>query len=123
MDRGSSISQFATEEPGLESGTLVPVPSWVPANPLSLPAFQERLKGKNREWPQRAVTHLDHPNDPLSHSHHLRTSWFGHSQKEAAGKKSQVLVAFGQQRSDILTFFPQPAFMLEAVFTTDSNQS
>lgn len=45
-----SISPFAREEPGLESGTLVPVPPpRVSANSLSLPALQDSLKAKGRE--------------------------------------------------------------------------
>lgn len=49
--------------PGLESGTLVPVLSWVPASLPSLPALQDSLKGKTKsEQPRRAMTCLDHPN-------------------------------------------------------------
>lgn len=52
-DKGSRISQFASKEPRLESGTLVPVPSWVPANPFSYQPFRraskERTESRLRE--------------------------------------------------------------------------
>lgn len=54
--------QSTCGEPGLESGTLVPVPSWVSTNSLSLQAFQDSLKGTESEWPQRGMPYLDHPN-------------------------------------------------------------
>lgn len=104
---GSSISPFAREEPGLESGTLVPVPPGplpilFPCQPCRT-AWKQRVKS---EWPWK-----DLPGPPqlsLSHSRLLMKSWFWRRHGRGAGENSQVLVAFGQQLPDILTqtFFP-----------------
>lgn len=103
-----AISQFAREEPGLESGTLVPVPPRVSANSLSLPVLQDglskeqRVSGLRKQGPARTTPVTSEPQSSSDEILVLTRPWGG------AGENSQVLVAFAQQLPDILTqtFFP-----------------
>lgn len=104
-----AISQFACEEPGLESGTLVPSPPpRVSANSLSLPVFQgglskeQRVSGLGKQGPARITPVTSEPQSSSDEILVLTRPWGG------ARKNSQVLVAFAQQLPDILTqtFFP-----------------